>query len=684
MAKPWPSLIPPNHVPTTATSSSFLSKLNARVPFKISLVCILLWIIASFSYPRSVETGAPWRFGEHPNAEPQHEFRWEDITPQSSFHYVPCYSSFQCARLSVPLNWNASTTGQETGARAAIAIIKLPAKVPVTDPRYGGPVLVNPGGPGESGVYQVLTDGKSLQKILDDPVLPDADEPGAVGGKYFDILSFDPRGVNNTTPQLQCFSDAFDQQSWLLSLPDYGLLWHSESITGMEWARAAALGASCSYGEDETGILQHLNTAQTVQDMLQIVEKHGEWRENEAGDLLSRAPVSCQRSTSDIIDRTAYQPGQELMQYWGMSYGTLIGATFAAMHPDRVGRMVIDGVVDPADHYAGTWLTQLQDSDMIISKFCEYCFQAGPEKCALYTGSSPADVEARLTSILLYMKSSPIAMHPSHSSDGPAFITYGDAHLALLSGMYFPFAVAEDFFDLLVALESRNTSSPALLRVISTKRGTLNKAGCEPKGSHPEERVPYVSGFGSFQAISCMDSGNVEDLTRQGFNDYLAEIEAQGRWISPSWARNKLSCLGHTVKPAWNHGLAFKEQEWANTSYPLLIVSNTHDTVTPLRNARRVSTLFPGSVVLQQDSQGHCSHSNPSLCTAKTIRAYFQTGDLPAEGTICEPAIRPFLGCTAGNDGGRGECKYTNREEARLWETMVELADPFGLRPKDT
>ncbi|KAH7144139.1 proteinase [Dactylonectria estremocensis] len=680
--RPSGSHIPPSLL--TPASSPLPGRVTARAPFRISLACILFWIIASLSYPNATTTSPPWGFQEQPGAQPHDAFRWEDVTPHTSLRYVTCYEAFQCARLSVPLNWNSSAAAQETGPRAAIAIIKLPAKVPVTDPRYGGLVLVNPGGPGESGVYQVLTDGKGLQNILDDPVSPDGEGPGTAGGKYFDILSFDPRGVNNTTPQLRCFSGAFDQQAWLLSLPDYGLLWHSESITGMEWARATALGASCSYGESETGILQHLNTAQTVQDMLQIVEKHGEWRANEARHLFSNSCSINLKPTSEVIHRTGYQPGQEMIQYWGMSYGTLIGSTFAAMHPNRIGRMVIDGVVDPADHYAGTWLTQLQDSDKIISKFCEYCFQAGPDKCHLYTGSSGADVEARLTTILLHLKISPIAMPPSRPDDGPAFITYGDAHLALLSAMYFPFAVAEDFFDLLVAIEGRNTSSPTLLRVVATKQGTLNKAGCEPKGSHPEERAPYVSGFGSFQAISCMDSGGASNLTRESFNEYLAVIEAQGRWISPSWARNKLSCLGHTLKPVWNLGLSFGQQEWANTSHPLLIVSNTHDTVTPLRNARRVSTLFPGSVVLQQDSQGHCSHSNPSLCTAKTIRAYFQTGDMPAEGTVCEPAIRPFLGCTAGNDGDRGECKFTNHEEARLWETMVELADPFGLRPKTT
>jgi pimeloyl-ACP methyl ester carboxylesterase len=611
------------------------------------------------------------KHSQHINHEAHNGFTWDHVKPSTSLHYVPCFSEFQCARLSVPLNWGSPTEERENGPQATIAVIKLPAKVPVTDPRYGGSILLNPGGPGESGIYQVLTDGNKLQEILTDPDSSDLYDES----KHFDILSFDPRGVNNSRPQLRCYADAFNQQAWLLSLPDYGQLWHSESTIGLEWARAEALGASCSYGEDENGILRHLNTAQTVEDMLQIVEKHGEWRDKEAKAVPPSKRHGGPEASQQIMERTKYRPGEEKIQYWGMSYGTVIGSTFAAMHPDRIGRLIIDGVVDPADHYAGAWRTQLQDSDMIMTKFCEYCFHAGPSECPLYTGTSPVDVEERLTSILNTLEKSPIAMPPSLSSSGragPALVTYGDMHLELLSAMYFPYAMAETFFDLLAAVESRNTSSPGLVNIVRKKQAALDP--------YPDGPIPYVSGFGPFQAISCMDSGGPTNLTREGFAEHVAELQSQGRWISRSWSRNKLGCLGYTDEPAWRPSIAFETQEWANTSHPLLIIGNTHDTVTPLRNARRVSTLFPGSVVLQQNSQGHCSHSTPSLCTAKTVRQYFQTGRLPPDGTVCEPAMRPFVGCTDGVNGGRGKCAFENPADQKLWESMVELADPFGLR----
>ncbi|KAK4149420.1 hypothetical protein C8A00DRAFT_37989 [Chaetomidium leptoderma] len=79
-------------------------------------------------------------------------FDFSTITPTPELQYHPCYNNtFKCARLQVPLDWSKPNNTSLPGAYAAIGIITLPAKVPVTDPAYGGPILVDPGRPGGGG-----------------------------------------------------------------------------------------------------------------------------------------------------------------------------------------------------------------------------------------------------------------------------------------------------------------------------------------------------------------------------------------------------------------------------------------------------------------------------------------------------------------------------------------------------
>jgi pimeloyl-ACP methyl ester carboxylesterase len=495
------------------------------------------------------------------------------IEPSRHLEYTPCFGHFQCARLEVPLNWNSSNSD---GPTAAIAIIRLPAKVPVTDPQYGGAVVLNPGGPGESGIHQVLTGGSYIQTILDSPTSPTPTSNGTA--RFFDIISFDPRGVNNTTPRLKCYPNAYDQQNWILKLPDYGLLWDSEAVLGLEWARAEAQGKSCSQGDPENDMIRFVNTAQVVEDMVAIVEQHGGWREKEAAKELATIPRISSAEKETALSRTRWKVGEEMLQYWGVSYGTLLGATFAAMHPERVQRMVLDGNLNPEDYYSGARLKNLRDSDMIITKFCEYCFLAGPDACPLYTGTSVSDVEARLTRIMLDLRSNPIPV--LRESGGPEVVLYGDMHLfGLLTAMYFP-STTEHFFSLLSDAEHGNASWVAEIKQAWFRPMEVSQR-CLEDGAFSEACISgkdYLAGFGPEQSIACMDQGGKGNFTKEDFWDYWKEVQDQSRWISRSWARGRIACVGYTVEPGWR----FEGPYGGETAYPMLLIGNSHDTVTPL------------------------------------------------------------------------------------------------------
>ena len=254
--------------------------------------------------------------------KPEAPFEFHSIHPSEALEYHDCYDGFQCARLEVPMDWNATDT--DKGDKMALAIIKKPAKVPITDPRYGGIILLNPGGPGGSGTNFIFRYGKQIATVVDSNSDPDvADLRSSLNDVFFDILSWDPRGVNLTTPGFYCFQDSLARKAWAAQDGAIGLDFSDEDVFRDVWSRQRALSASCSRldgsgsanavnGNEHLG--QYVSTASVVRDMVEIVERHGEWREKTAKEILSKALGSIDvRAT---LQRNAWRKGEEKLQYW--------------------------------------------------------------------------------------------------------------------------------------------------------------------------------------------------------------------------------------------------------------------------------------------------------------------------------------------------------------------------------
>ncbi|MCJ1316800.1 hypothetical protein MMC15_002121 [Xylographa vitiligo] len=583
-------------------------------------------------------------------------FRWEDITPSTSLEYHSCFTDFQCARLEVPLDWNETIAGESD--KVAIAIVKRPAKVEVTDPRYAGVILFNPGGPGGSGVSLVLGNGQYFQALLDSaPQSTDQLDIEAEDEKYFDVLGWDPRGVNNTTPGHGCIPDPVAQRNWMSQNNAIGFSLEDEDVFRNVYSRGRLLGQTCANtdsasvvnrvnGKEHLG--QYVSTANVVRDMVEIIERHGEWREKQAKALLSR---SCHRpkDVAAILERTAWQKGEEQLQYWGFSYGTLLGQTFASLQPHRVRRMVLDGVVDGADYMANGWLKDILDIDSITTAFATTCFRAGPTLCAAYDPHGPSAILATLSAVLADVRTNPL---PAFHDSIPTTITHSDVVLLLFSLWYSPLFGFPLAASAVQQLAARNGTALAALKASYTPHM------CDLPSA------PARDTSGAQIAILCSDGdGHARgDLASQdAFRAYVATLRAQSPMFHERWAQVRLPCAGFDVRAKWR----FEGPFGAQTAHPVLFTSQSLDPVTPLLNAAHATRLFPGSVLLETRGLGHCAVSMPSVEGLLAVREYFRSGAVPANGTRYGVYEGPF--------GERGEGLRTEGER-RVAGVGMQLA----------
>ncbi|KAJ7499974.1 TAP-like protein-domain-containing protein [Mycena latifolia] len=486
------------------------------------------------------------------------KFSWELIVPTEELVWSDCYSDKQCARLKVPLNYS-----DLDGASAAIAMVRIHSIVPHDAPNYRGPILVNPGGPGGSGVELVVNKGSHISTIV---------------GPEFDVIGFDPRGISHSTPRVSFFQSRIERELWATNADDTKVtsLNASEDALAREWARAIIEGQLA--GKRDDGSLRFINTDYTARDMLRIVQAHG------LGKL----------------------------QYWGFSYGSLLGATFAAMFPGHVGRLVLDGVGDTEDYFATGWINNLIDTDKVWASFVDGCVAAGPEGCAFFAPTAE-EISEKTDQLYASVRARPV---PVRTTTSFGLVDYSMLRRTIFQALYSPYAVFPALARALAELTAGNGT--ALFRMFEQPPFECD---CDPS----KYRFETVGEAGA--AVVCNDGQRISPAYEDLVENYY-QMSKMSTWAD-MWEPIRMSCLAWPEFPKNN----FQGPFVANTSFPLLLVGNTADPAAPLWAAKKMSQGFAGSVVLTQDSAGHCSISGPSLCTQQHIRQYFRDGILPAPGT---------------------------------------------------
>lgn len=294
------------------------------------------------------------------------------------------------------------------------------------------------------------------------------------------------------------------------------------------------------------------------------------------------------------------------------------------MYPDKVGRMIIDGVVDGVRWQNEADIGAVEDADKVMEVFFSNCAKAGPEVCAIWE-KTPRDVSRRVDRILAGLRAEPIPL-----PEGPAVVTEDLVLLLIMrNGLYFPTSGFPLIAGTLRAVEMRDVSAFGVDDIFPSE------------ASLP----PWVQSNKGFQAVSCTDwSPQTDSLL-----DNKAFVRSQtklSRWAGPLiFSRLRVTC-GTWIMKAKNR---FTGRVGSQKNVSMLIMSNLYDPVTPLSAARRVSKQFKGSRVLVHNQVGHCASLVPSNCIIKAMNEYMTHGKLPAADAVCQPDDIPFLGPVSTN-----------------------------------
>ena len=320
------------------------------------------------------------------------------------------------------------------------------------------------------------------------------------------------------------------------------------------------------------------------------------------------------------------------------------------MYPDKVGRVVIDGVYDSHNYRAALWNTNLLDMEAVMDSLFEYCHRAGPLKCALYE-STPSKIRERYFRVVSAVERDPV---PIALSEPPLVINRRILIAQLFAASYKPLASFGTVVDTIRAIETGNSTA---LTALSRRIFEPTECDCASGAA------PWLAENDAFSAIACGD-GEEHPFDREAYREFYDALVRDSPHAGPIWAVHYLQCAEWRVRPKWRYTGPLSANE---TAHPLLLVSPRWDPVCPLRDARAVRERFPGAGLLVQNSHGHCSLASPSVCTAKYIRRYMEEGTLPEEGAVCEADELPFVGNVS-------DVSALDVEERELLDAMRGLA----------
>jgi pimeloyl-ACP methyl ester carboxylesterase len=458
-----------------------------------------------------------------------------------------CYEDFDCTDLRVPINYADLTVGT-----FKIAVLRYKAQ---DQAKRIGSLIVNPGGPGGSGVDYAY----NAEYVFDPDVLD-----------RYDIVGFDPRGVNRSAP-IECLSDEETDASYA-----------SDAKPDTEAELEQALADSKDFinkCENANEFLNHYSTAEAARDM----------------DIL-RAAL-----------------GDKKLNFFGKSYGTYLGTLYAQFFPEKVGRMVLDGALDPNISILQQSVSQAKGFDEALDAFLADC--AKLDDCPLPKNKEEAT--AKIIALFASSATTPLPRKTKVENDertateslivlGTASALYDDVEgwpklrTAFLQGQQ---GYGDTFLDLADQYTGRSSDGTYLSNELDS--GAIIDCLDWPNTRSIEKTKADVKDF--------TDAAPV-------FGPYLAYTNIACKYLTPP-TKDKLTRTTNKITSI--------------KTAPVIVIGTTRDPATPYDWAVGLHKIFKTSTLISLDADGHTGQGRGSACVDDAVDLYLLQGKTPNKNLTC-------------------------------------------------
>ena len=430
------------------------------------------------------------------------------------------------------------------GRSIELALLKVPAARPAE--RIGS-LVVNPGGPGAPGTDYAAAAGQVFRAPLLD---------------HFDVVGFDPRGTGASDP-VDCLSD--DQlDAYTATDPDPDT--PAEVTAYMGWVKA--LGRGCV--QRSGALADHVTTIEAARDM----------------DVL-RAAL-----------------GESRMTYFGASYGTKLGATYADLFPHRVGRMVLDGAVDLSIGARELSLEQAAGFETALRSYVQDCVdQSG----GCFLGGTVEEGLRRIKSLLTSIDAKPLPTSTDRE------LAVGNAFYGIVAPLY-----NRDYWYILsqALQQAMGGDGTVLLKLSDLYTSRADGGGYTDNSAE------------AIYAISCLDDPSA--IPASQVPGELPAFEKASPTFGDVFAWGLTSCLDvratSTEQPRTIR---------AAGAPPIVVVGTTRDPATPFQWAVHLADQLQSGVLVRRDGDGHTGYNSGNTCVDTAVESYLVDGLVPRDGLSC-------------------------------------------------